>query len=308
LVTENAILSRAVSHLFLTNQGKCLRPAIIALIGRALSGGQISSYLESEVRNSHRQLALIAEMIHAASLIHDDVLDNAKVRRGSPSVHTVYSSKVAVLAGDFLLARASVLLARLHNYHVVELVASCLDSLVQGEILQSSANKDELSDMKFYLRKSYLKTASLICNTCKATALLSGYDESDPITLATEEFGFHLGMAFQIVDDILDFSGTSSSLGKPTQVDMRLGLATAPVLFAAQEFKELLPLIERRFNLKDDVSNAVSLALQTDCVERSFALAEYHANKAMMATLKLPSSEARLALQRIVHFVIARNK
>merc|ERR1719377_88023 len=101
--------------------------------------------------------------------------------------------------------------------------------------------------MEYYLRKSYFKTASLICNSCKSTALIAGFDETDITTIAAEEFGYHLGMAYQIIDDILDFTGAASTLGKPAQADMELGLATAPILFASEADTSLIPLIERRF-------------------------------------------------------------
>jgi geranylgeranyl pyrophosphate synthase len=280
------------------------------LIGRALAGStqSLQTYLGSSVHQKQLQLGQITEMIHVASLIHDDVLDEADTRRGGEAVHKLYTNKVAVLAGDYLLARASVLLARLQHVQVVEVMAAALDALVQGEIMQARSKKEELSDMEFYLKKSYYKTASLICNSCKSTAMLAGYSEQAEETRIAEEFGYHLGMAFQIVDDILDFSGASSSLGKPAQADMSLGLATAPVLFAAENVKELTPLIERRFKEKGDVQRAVALAVKTDCVQKSYALAEFHANRAVSSIMKLPPTEARSALIKILHVAISRDK
>lgn len=280
----------------------------MALLGRAFASDSQSGYVNSVLHKRHLQLGQITEMIHVASLIHDDVLDDADVRRGGAAVHALYSSKVAVLAGDYLLARASVLLARLQHFQVVEVMASALDALVQGEIMQARSKKEDLSDMNHYLRKSYFKTASLICSSCKSAALLSGYEESHPMTKAAEEYGYHLGMAFQIVDDILDFSGASASLGKPAQADMSLGLATAPVLFASESVLELVPLIERRFKVKGDVQKAVALAAQTDCVEKSYALAEFHANRAVDAAMRLPPSDARSALLKVIHVAISRDK
>jgi geranylgeranyl pyrophosphate synthase len=252
------------------------------------------------------QLGQITEMIHVASLIHDDVLDEADVRRGGQAVHTMYTNKVAVLAGDYLLARASVLLARLQHFQVVEVMASALDALVQGEIMQARSKKEELLDMNQYLRKSYFKTASLICSSCKCTALLAGYEEKDTVTVAAEEYGYHMGMAFQIVDDILDFSGASATLGKPAQADMELGLSTAPVLFAAQEVEEIRPLIMRRFKEEGDVKKAVELSQETDCIAKSYHLAEFHAQKAIDALDKLPESEAKGGLMRLLHTTLSR--
>lgn len=150
-------------------------------------------YSGSSLNRLVLQLGQITEMIHVASLIHDDVLDEADMRRGGSAVHTMYTNKVAVLAGDYLLARASVLLARLQNFQVVEVMAGALDALVQGEIMQARSKKEDALDINYYLRKSYFKTASLICSSCKATALLSGYLESDEYTIAAEKYGYHLG-------------------------------------------------------------------------------------------------------------------
>merc|ERR1719408_1192546 len=120
-------------------------------MGRALS----PQGHDEVVKNRQLKLGQITEMIHVASLIHDDVLDEADTRRGGKAVHTLYSNKVAVLGGDYLLARASVLLARLQHLQVVEVMASALDSLVQGEIMQANPKKGQLLDMEYYLRKSY---------------------------------------------------------------------------------------------------------------------------------------------------------
>jgi geranyl diphosphate synthase len=268
----------------------------------------ISEYSGSYQNKLQLQLGQITEMIHVASLIHDDVLDEAETRRGGAAVHTMYTNKVAVLAGDYLLARASVLLARLHNFQVVEVMASALDALVQGEIMQARSNKKDLLDMNYYMRKSYFKTASLICSSCKSSALLAGYLETDDFTVAAEEYGYHLGMAYQIVDDILDFTGASSTLGKPAQADMQLGLSTAPILYASEKLSEIRPLIERKFKQNGDIQNAVKLALKTNCIEQSYDLAEFHAQCAVNALNRLPPSEYRSALFKLLHTAISREK
>lgn len=264
------------------------------------------AYLGSRTNDLQLNLGQITEMIHVASLIHDDVLDEADTRRGGAAVHTMYTNKVAVLAGDYLLAKASVLLARLQHFQVVEVMASALDALVQGEIMQARSKKEELLDMNYYLRKSYFKTASLICSACKSAALLAGYEEANDMTVAAEEYGYHLGMAYQIVDDILDFTGASATLGKPAQADMELGLSTACILYASMEVKEIRPLIQRRFNEKGDIQKAVEMASKTDCVAKSYNLAEFHAQKAVDALNRIPPSDARAALLRLLHTAISR--
>merc|ERR1712086_958295 len=174
-----------------------------------IEGGMITpkNHQGSDAWRKQAQLGQIVEMIHVASLIHEDVLDEADTRRGGQAVHKMYSNKVAVLAGDYLLARASVLLAKMENVNVVQIMASALDSLVQGEIMQIKSKPDDTLEMSYYLRKSYYKTASLICDACKSCAILGGHGLHSDVTIAAEKFGYHLGLAYQIIDDILDFTG-----------------------------------------------------------------------------------------------------
>lgn len=263
----------------------------------------------SDVWRKQAQLGQIVEMIHVASLIHDDVLDEADTRRGGEAVHKLYSNKVAVLAGDYLLARASVLLARLENTAVVQIMATALESLVAGEIMQLKSAPESLLEMETYLRKSYYKTASLICYACRSTALLGGHAYGSTVATACEEFGFHLGLAYQIQDDILDFTAAADILGKPALADMDLGLSTAPILYAAQEAPHLRPLVMRRFKKKGDKHAALeALYKSPTAMNKSKELAKFHAQRAVDALLRLPQSEARDALVRLTHAVVTRKK
>lgn len=330
--TDQPILSQAARHFFEKRHGKRFRPTIVQLMAKVVaaatpeehngkdgwqwSGASTlpapidgSNHEGSDVWRRQAQLGQIVEMIHVASLIHDDVLDEADTRRGGQAVHKLYSNKVAVLAGDYLLARASVLLARLENTAVVQIMATALESLVAGEIMQLKSPPESLLEMESYLRKSYYKTASLICYACRSTALLGGHAYGSTVATACEEFGFHLGLAFQIQDDILDFSGAASVLGKPALADMDLGLSTAPILYAAQEFPHLRPLVMRRFKQKGDKQTALEALYQSEvAMDKAKNLAKFHAQKAIDALLRLPESEARNALVRLTHLVITRKK
>ena len=263
----------------------------------------------SDVWRRQAQLGQIVEMIHVASLIHDDVLDEAETRRGGEAVHKLYSNKVAVLAGDYLLARASVLLARLENTAVVQIMSTALESLVAGEIMQLKSPPEALLEMETYLRKSYCKTASLICYACRSTAMLGGHAYASTVATACEEFGFHLGLAYQIQDDILDFTAAASVLGKPALADMDLGLSTAPILYVAQEQPKLRPLVMRRFKEKGDKQMALEALYQSPtAMNKAKNLARFHAQRAIDALLRLPASDARNALIRLTHAVITRKK
>lgn len=250
-----------------------------------IEGGVITpdNHEGSEVWRKQAQLGQIVEMIHVASLIHDDVLDEADTRRGGEAVHKLYSNKVAVLAGDYLLARASVLLARLENTAVVQIMATALESLVSGEVMQLKSPPETLLQMESYLKKSYYKTASLICYACRSTALLGGHSYSSTVATAMEEFGFHLGLAFQIQDDILDFTAAENVLGKPALADMDLGLSTAPILYAAQEYKELKPLVMRRFKKEGDKQTALEYLYNSPtAMNKAKDLARFHAEVSVL--------------------------
>eukprot|EP00547_Thalassionema_nitzschioides_P007090 CAMPEP_0194208040 /NCGR_PEP_ID=MMETSP0156-20130528/6609_1 /TAXON_ID=33649 /ORGANISM="Thalassionema nitzschioides, Strain L26-B" /LENGTH=459 /DNA_ID=CAMNT_0038934925 /DNA_START=297 /DNA_END=1676 /DNA_ORIENTATION=+ len=341
--TDQPVLSMAAKHFFDKRQGKRFRPTIVQLVAKAVAcvepvnievplngehhagknggmsdweySGQSSvkvnseNHKGSEVWRRQAQLGQIVEMIHVASLIHDDVLDEADTRRGGEAVHKLYSNKVAVLAGDYLLARASVLLARLENTAVVQIMATALESLVAGEIMQLKSPAKSLLEMETYLRKSYYKTASLIAYACRSTALLGGHSYGSNVATAMEEFGFHLGLAYQLQDDILDFTAAANVLGKPALADMDLGLSTAPILYAAQEFPELRPLVMRRFKEKGDKEIALETLYKSDtAMDKARNLAKFHAQRAIDALLRLPQSNSRDALVRLTHAVITRKK
>ncbi|XWS12323.1 hypothetical protein CRYUN_Cryun37aG0079900 [Craigia yunnanensis] len=179
----------------------------------------IGDTLRTELRRRQQLIAEITEMIHVASLIHDDVLDDADIRRGIGSLNFVVGNKLAVLAGDFLLFRALRALASLKNMEVVSILVTAVENLVTGETMQMAATIEQHCSMEYYMQKTYYKTASLISNSCKAIALLS--DQTPGVAMLAFEYGKNLGLAYQFIDDILDFTGTSTSLGKGSLSDIR---------------------------------------------------------------------------------------
>jgi geranylgeranyl pyrophosphate synthase len=239
----------------------------------------------------------------------DDVIDGSDLRRGVPSVHMVFGNKMAILAGDYLLARASIYLARLRNVHVVECMSTIIEHLVRGEVMQMRGAKEKDSSQErvvYYLRKNFYKTASLMANSCKSAALLGDYPSN--YVDAAYRYGKHVGMAFQLVDDVLDFEGSFKSLGKPSLADLKAGLATAPVLFAAEEYPELNPLIERKFKQDGDAEMALELVHASLGLERTKQLAIVHAELAMDAIMELHASEYRDSLIQLAMKVISRTK
>jgi all-trans-nonaprenyl-diphosphate synthase len=290
------ILQAAAEHLFSAG-GKRLRPGIVLLISRALSPA-------GELGARHRRLAEITEMIHTASLVHDDVVDEAATRRGVATVHSRFNHRVAVLAGDFLFAQASWHLANLDDLEVVKLLSRVIMDLADGEVKQGLFRYDTGQSFATYLEKSYCKTASLIANSARAAGVLSGLEE--PRLDALQQFGRQLGLAFQVVDDILDFTGNEQQLGKPAASDLASGYLTAPVLYALEERPSLAMLIEREFTQDGDLEQALALVRDCEAIPRSRALAEDFARQAHEAITWLPPSEPRSALRALPDFVLSR--
>ena len=290
------ILQAAAEHLFSAG-GKKLRPGIVLLLSRALDPN-------GELTSRHRRLAEITEMIHTASLVHDDVVDEADTRRGVPTVHSRFNSRVAVLAGDFLFAQSSWHLANLDDLEVVKLLSRVIMDLAEGEVRQGLYRYDTGQSLETYIEKSYCKTASLIANSARAAGVLSNAP-ADQLDLL-HRFGRQLGLAFQVVDDILDFTGSDAQLGKPAASDLASGTLTAPVLFAMEEQPALAGLIEREFSEEGDLTQALELVRQSSGIQRSRAMAEEMANEAGDCLAFLPSGAARDALLDLPEFVLSR--
>uniref|UniRef100_A0A183D1K4 Decaprenyl-diphosphate synthase subunit 1 n=1 Tax=Gongylonema pulchrum TaxID=637853 RepID=A0A183D1K4_9BILA len=239
--------------------GKLFRPTICLLMARACNQIEPKSLLidsgRETVTTNQFKIAIISEMIHTASLVHDDVIDEAGMRRGNPTVNALWGNKM-------------------------------------GEFMQMNEEAELSASQRFsrYMAKTYSKTASLFANSCKSAAMLS--DVSEVNELSAYEYGKSLGIAFQMIDDLLDFVSTSSVTGKPTANDLKLGLATAPVLYAAEEYPELNSLITRRFSKEGDVELAWEMVGNSRGLERTRAAAREHAQHAvkMVCVLKFKVS------------------
>jgi geranylgeranyl pyrophosphate synthase len=338
LGTDHPVLNKAASYFFGdADGGKKVRPLMVMLLSRALADtvGSNSNcngsdkhrrdlnddetqtlftqpliWQRQDLPQAQRRLAEISEIIHTASLFHDDVIDESETRRGVSAVHMVFGNKTAILAGDYLLARASISLARLRHVEVVECMSTIIEHLVRGEVMQmrgtASSEGNTNERMIYYLKKNYYKTASLMANSCKSTALLA--ECSPELVLASYNYGKSVGMAFQLVDDVLDFEGDVKSMGKPALTDLRAGLSTAPVLFAAEEYPGLEVMMDRKFKEDGDVEKSRELVLHSQGIERTKELARVHAERAMEAILPWEESEHRDALINLAYKVVQRTK
>ncbi|KAG5243587.1 hypothetical protein OIU76_009506 [Salix suchowensis] len=321
VIAEVPKLSSAAEYFFKMGvQGKRFRPTVLLLMATALNvriletatASSVGDSLTTELRERQQSIAEITEMIHVASLLHDDVLDDADTRRGIGSLNLVMGNKVSVLAGDFLLSRACVALASLKNTEVVSLLATVVEHLVTGETMQMTSTSEQRCSMEYYMQKTYYKTASLISNSCKAIALLAG--QTTEVAMLAFEYGKNLGLAYQLIDDVLDFTGTSASLGKGSLSDIRHGIVTAPILFAMEEFPQLRSAIDRGFDKPENIDAALDYLGKSRGIQRTRELAAKHANLAATAINSLPETDdeevrkSRRALVDLTQRVITRNK
>ncbi|MGF1589625.1 MAG: solanesyl diphosphate synthase [Pleurocapsa sp.] len=293
---RHPILGAAAEHLFDAG-GKRIRPAIVLLVSQA-------TMPDHQLTPRHRRLAEITEMIHTASLVHDDVVDEADLRRNVETVNNLFGDRIAVLAGDFLFAQSSWYLANLDNLQVVKLLSEVIRDFAEGEIMQSINRFNIDASINSYLDKTYYKTASLMANSAKAAAILSDADEA--IIEELYNYGRNLGLAFQIVDDILDFTGSTEVLGKPAGLDLASGKLTSPVFYALKQQSYLKTLIEREFSEPNDLSQALELIKNSDGIEQARQLAKDLACKAAQNISCLAASDSKDALYELTNYAVSR--
>lgn len=293
---KHPVLYAAAEHLFHAG-GKRIRPAITLLVAKATTR-------ESNILAEHRRLAEITEIIHTASLLHDDVIDECKTRRGVATVHKTFSTKIAILAGDFLFAQSSWYLANLNNVEVVKTISKVITDFAEGEIRQGLTNFDNTISIDNYIEKSYYKTASLIAASCRGAAMLSQTN----IDLQSEfyTYGKHIGLAFQIIDDILDIIGNQEILGKTPGSDLRNGNLTAPLIFALEESSELHYLLNREFQNENDINKAIQLIKRTSGVQKAKDLAEEHIQTSLQILNNKNYKNVSDALYDVSNYVLNR--
>uniref|UniRef100_A0A4W3GYS3 All trans-polyprenyl-diphosphate synthase PDSS1 n=1 Tax=Callorhinchus milii TaxID=7868 RepID=A0A4W3GYS3_CALMI len=302
LAVSSADLKEICDYYF-DGKGKAFRPMIVVLVAKACNLHQSKN---RELLKSQHSVGMIAEMIHTASLVHDDVIDGSDTRRGKTTVNKIWGERKAILAGDFVLSAASVALARLGNNTVVSILSQVIEDLVRGEFMQLGSKENENERFVHYLEKTFKKTASLIANSCKAVSILGNCGPD--VQEIAYQYGRNIGIAFQLVDDVLDFTACANQLGKPAAADLKLGLATGPVLFACQKFPELHAMIMRRFSSDGDVDRAWQYVLQSNGVQQTCYLAQQYCQEAIRQISMLHPSPERDALIHLTEIVLTRDK
>ena len=292
-------LLQSVLAAVLGGPGKRLRPAIALLIGQAYAVD-----IEDVVL-----LAAGTEVLHSATLVHDDIVDEADSRRGRPSVHTAWSTKVAVLAGDYLFATSADLVARLNRPKIVRQFADTIHVMSRSEFVLPSFDGDPDKTRLQYLQKIGGKTAALIALACDATGVLAEVDGDDAEAL--HDFGWTLGMAFQVTDDVLDIAGNSHETGKPVGGDLRAGLLTLPIVEYLDRAASPIPALRRLADgegLSDaEAAEAIEALQAAGAVDAAREVAEEFAGRARRALARLPSNPAFDTLADLVTYSTDRH-
>ncbi len=280
--------------------GKRLRPALLLLCNR----------LFGPSNNSARRLAAVVEMIHTATLVHDDVIDIAKTRRGRPASNVVWGNHISVLAGDWLYMQAFQLAMRERNFHMLDVLISLTQSMVEGELLQlERLHRIDITEPD-YMELVDRKTAGLFSACAALGAKAGGADEIVESNL--REFAWNLGMAFQLVDDILDFTSTEKILGKPAGNDLREGKVTLPMIYAlenaSEEERQMVQTILNEGSYEQvPFMRIVQMLDRHHSVLRAYERARHFTEKSRTILLTFPSSEARRALHSILDLVTERS-
>jgi len=305
-IVTNTNIGELAKYYF-DGSGKFVRPCIAMCVGHMANHhhDQLASQDEDKC-SKQRNIAMVSEMIHTASLVHDDILDHAETRRGKESVNVRWDIKRSTMAGDYILGVGSRVLSQVGNPDVVVILSQVLADLVQGEFMQLQSKQEEAERFEHYLSKSFNKTASLMAYSCRANAVIAGVDKS--LVEQAFQYGRNIGIAFQLVDDLLDFIVSADQLGKPAAADLKLGLATAPVLFAAEKYPVLNQLIGRRFSEAGDVEIAFKLVQESEGLQETKELARRHCEAATTALNVFHDCQYKAALIDLCDKVLNRMK
>ncbi|WP_156289235.1 heptaprenyl diphosphate synthase component II [Oceanobacillus salinisoli] len=291
---EHPVLRNASTEL-LDAGGKRIRPVFVLL------SGQLGEFDLEKIK----KVAVSLELIHMATLVHDDVIDEAELRRGKPTIKKRYGNRVAMYTGDYILARALEEISTLRNSNVHRILSKTIVEVCIGEIEQMKDKFNWDQNLRNYLRRIKRKTALLIATSCQLGAVVGGLSEKEAKKMY--QYGYYIGMSYQIIDDILDFTSSSKELGKPAGNDLLQGNITLPVLYA-MENRSFFLLLEKTFKnpetIKKEEMNEIIKALHhTGAIEKSYQLSNHYLQKALSTLESLPNKRAKKTLEDIAKFI-----
>jgi heptaprenyl diphosphate synthase len=289
--TDSSLLRQASLHT-LQAGGKRLRPVFVLLAGK------FGKYDINVIKN----VAVALEFIHMASLVHDDVVDDADLRRGKPTIKSKWDNRIAMYTGDYIFALAIELMTKIENPLAHKVLSKAIVELCIGEIEQLKDKYHFDQDLKNYLRRIKRKTALLIAVSCQLGAIAAGADEK--IHKKLYQFGYYVGMSFQITDDVLDFTATEKELGKPAGSDLIQGNITLPVLLAMENqlYRQKIKSVHENMN-QSDLAEVIQLIKNSDAIERSLAISDKYLDKAIKILHELPDNKAKKTLKDLAKFI-----
>jgi geranylgeranyl pyrophosphate synthase len=295
------ILHSASMHA-LASPGKRLRTAITLL------SGKLHTYHFDKLL----PLSVAFEMTHLATLIHDDIVDEAATRRGSPTVNALWGDKIAILLGDYYFAKTAGLIADIKDHRIDRLFSDTVATVCEGTIMEMMTAHNIDLTIESYYEKIQRKTACLIAACSKGGAILS--EASDEAIDLLYEYGLNLGIAFQIIDDILDYTEDQSTIGKPAGNDLRQGMVTLPLIYALQDqphngrYQQISRILNGEARDEEEILSVVTWVSEGYGVKRSLTDAYTYGSKAREALYHFPASPDRDVLDGLIDFVISRNK
>jgi geranylgeranyl pyrophosphate synthase len=289
-------LRAALSHL-LSSGGKRIRPTVTLLMGEMLEADP----------DKLINLAAAIEMLHTATLVHDDLIDGALLRRGIPTLNTQWTPAATVLAGDFIFACAAKLASETNSVTVMQMFAETLSIIVNGEITQLFSNWG-ISHRNDYLKRIYAKTASLFEVATLAAAVLSNFGED--IREAARIYGYQIGMAFQIVDDVLDFTSEQSTVGKPVASDLRQGLITLPAIYyfdAHPDDPDLQLLLQGNNYQEESLTRLAHAISESGAIGEAMNEASQYVDRALEVLKVFPKKPERQSLEDLAKYIVYRD-
>lgn len=293
--SDSPLLREASLHL-LKAGGKRIRPIFVLL------SGKFGKNNEKAVRD----IAVALELIHMASLVHDDVIDDAELRRGKPTIKTLWDNRVAMYTGDYIFAKALELATNIKNPLAHHILSKTVLELSVGEIKQIQEKFWFEQTLRHYLRRIKRKTALLIAASCQLGAIAAGAEPE--VYRKLYHYGYFVGMSYQIIDDVLDFTGTEEQLGKPAGGDLRQGNITLPVLIAMKDEKIRSQIVTVHENISEtELKGIIDLIKSSGGIEKSLEVSDRYLQKALRALEGLPDIQAKGTLREIALYIGKRN-
>jgi len=299
-MASNIRIVDEVAKYLVRHKGKQLRPMLVIVSARTIAEPTQSSYLA----------AVVVELLHTATLVHDDVVDEAELRRGFPTINKIWKNKISILMGDYLLAKSLIIATEIGNIELMNVIANVAKSMSKGELLQiQKARKLNITE-EDYFQLIRDKTASLISACCEIGAMTT--DAGDSQRQILRDFGMNLGVAFQIKDDLLDYQSKVGILGKPVGHDLKDKKITLPLLYAFQnsdkkERKQILHMLKNGVKRKQ-IDEIVHFINDRNGLKLAEEKAVFFKDLALHALDKLPETDARHALTDLAEFVVNRTK